>query len=143
MPTPSRRWPLRPPPEELQRRYLASGHWLDTTLGAFVDERLRATSGLELRIWSRTRPWRGTIGDVREMARHVAGGLRDAGIGPGDVVAFQLPNWIEAAATFYGASASRPSTMRSGSSCTAKYGTSGPSSARSSKPGRPHISSAP
>ena len=27
-----------------------------------------------------------------------------AGIGPGDVVAFQLPNWVEAAATFYGAS---------------------------------------
>jgi acyl-CoA synthetase len=99
-----RRWPLRPPPEELQRRYLASGHWLDTTLGAFVDERLRATSELELRIWSRLRPWRGTIGDVRALAHRVAGGLRAAGIGAGDVVAFQLPNWVEAAATFYGAS---------------------------------------
>ena len=28
-------------------------------------------------------------------------GLRARGIGPGDAVAFQLPNWIEAAATFY------------------------------------------
>ena len=99
-----RRWPLVPPPEALRRRYLATGQWLDTTLGAFVDERLAATSALELRIWSRARPWRGTIGDVRAMAYRVAGGLRDAGIGPGDVVAFQLPNWIEAAATFYGAS---------------------------------------
>ncbi|MBY0279256.1 AMP-binding protein [Candidatus Binatia bacterium] len=104
MTTPHRRWPLVPPPEELQRRYLESGQWLDTTLGAFVDERLQATSALDLRIWSRTRPWRGTIGDVRAMAYRVAGGLRTAGIGPGDVVAFQLPNWIEAAATFYGAS---------------------------------------
>ena len=104
MTTSPRRWPLVPPPEELQRRYLASGQWLDVTLGAFVDERLRATSALELRIWSRTRPWRGTIGEVRAMAQRVAGGLRDAGIRPGDVVAFQLPNWIEAAATFYGAS---------------------------------------
>lgn len=104
MSTSPRRWPLVPPPEELQCRYLASGQWLDVTLGAFVDERLRATSGLELRIWSRTRPWRGTIGEVRAMAQRVAGGLRDAGVGPGDVVAFQLPNWVEAAATFYGAS---------------------------------------
>ena len=100
MSTSPRRWPLVPPPEELQRRYLESGQWLDVTLGAFVDQRLRATSGLELRIWSRTRPWRGTIGEVRAMAQRVAGGLRDAGVGPGDVVAFQLPNWIEAAATF-------------------------------------------
>ena len=50
------------------------------------------------------RPWRGTLGDVRTMARHVAGGLRSRGVGPGDAVAFQLPNWVEAAATFYAAS---------------------------------------
>ena len=33
--------------------------------------------------------------------RRVAAGLRARGIGPGDAVAFQLPNWREAAATFY------------------------------------------
>ena len=32
-------------------------------------------------------------------------GLHRLGVGPGDVVAFQLPNWAEAAATFYGVSA--------------------------------------
>ena len=31
----------------------------------------------------------------------MAGGLRAWGVGPDDVVAFQLPNWVEAAATFY------------------------------------------
>jgi acyl-CoA synthetase (AMP-forming)/AMP-acid ligase II len=31
----------------------------------------------------------------------VAGGLRALGLGPGDLVAFQLPNWVEAAITFY------------------------------------------
>ena len=31
----------------------------------------------------------------------MAGGLRALGLGPGDVVAFQLPNWVEAAVTFY------------------------------------------
>jgi acyl-CoA synthetase len=107
MTTPTRsesRWPLRPPPESLRRRYLESGQWLDVTLGAFVDERLRANAERELRIWSATRPWRGKIADVHALARRVAGGLRAAGVGPGDVVAFQLPNWVEAAATFYGAS---------------------------------------
>ena len=41
------------------------------------------------------------MGDVYEEALRVAGGLRDLGLGPGDVVAFQLPNWVEAAITFY------------------------------------------
>ena len=31
----------------------------------------------------------------------MAGGLRALGLGPGDIVAFQLPNWVEAAITFY------------------------------------------
>ncbi len=99
-----RRWPLRPPPARLARRYLEAGYWIDTTLGAFADERLAALAGLELRVWSSLRPYRGTMGEVREIARRVAGGLRAAGVGPRDVVAFQLPNWMEAAATFYGAS---------------------------------------
>jgi acyl-CoA synthetase (AMP-forming)/AMP-acid ligase II len=41
---------------------------------------------------------------VADLARRVAGGLRARGIGPGDVVAFQVPNWIEAAVTFYAVS---------------------------------------
>jgi len=101
---PNHNWPLRPPPEHLQRRYLDAGFWLDTTLGAYVDERLQANADRELRIWSKTRPYQGTIGAVRELALRVAGGLQAAGVGPGDVVAFQLPNWLEAAAIFYGAS---------------------------------------
>ncbi len=34
----------------------------------------------------------------------MAGGLRALGLGPGDVVAFQLPNWVDAAITFYACS---------------------------------------
>ena len=33
----------------------------------------------------------------------LAAGLRDRGVGPGDVIAFQLPNWVEAAVTFWAA----------------------------------------
>src|SRR3954452_17905756 len=46
-------------------------------------------------------------GDVgRRPPTRVAGGrgVRRQGIGPGDVVAFQLPNWVEAALTFYAVS---------------------------------------
>ena len=36
------------------------------------------------------------------MGRRLAGTLARRGIGAGDVVAFQLPNWVEAVACFYG-----------------------------------------
>ena len=50
---------------------------------------------------SDVRPWAGTFGDVELVARRLAAGLRERGVGPGDVVAFQLPNWMEAAAVFW------------------------------------------
>jgi acyl-CoA synthetase (AMP-forming)/AMP-acid ligase II len=53
------------------------------------------------RIWSTTNPHLSTVGEVYEEALRVAGGLRALGLGPGDVVSFQLPNWVEAAVTFY------------------------------------------
>ena len=34
--------------------------------------------------------------DVERSARRLAAGLRERGVGPGDVVVFQLPNWMEA-----------------------------------------------
>src|SRR6185295_14713953 len=40
---------------------------------------------------------------VREEALVLAQGLRDRGISAGDVVGFQLPNWVEAAHVFYAA----------------------------------------
>src|SRR5262249_4663805 len=48
------------------------------------------------------RPWRGTVGDVDRAARTFAAALRDRGIGPGDAVVLQLPNWVEAAIGFWG-----------------------------------------
>jgi acyl-CoA synthetase len=42
------------------------------------------------------------MAEVHAMARRVAGGLRARGVGPGDAVAFQMPNCVEAAAVFWG-----------------------------------------
>jgi acyl-CoA synthetase len=94
-------WPLRRMPPELATHYRAEGWWTDDTLGGIVDTAFADHPELAVRIWSDTRPARTTIGVVARQARALAGGLLARGIGPGDVVAFQLPNWLEAAVTFY------------------------------------------
>jgi len=96
--------PERVTPPELAARYIERGHWDDRTLGQLLDSYLRAEPDLEFRIWSDTRPYRGTYRSVHELSARVAGGLAARGVGPGDVVAFQMPNWVEAAATFWGLS---------------------------------------
>jgi len=98
----SSRWNLRSTASELAARYLANGHWTDETLASVLDETLRANGELTLQVWSDTRPYRGRVREVHELARRVANGLGRLGIGPGDVVAFQIPSWVEAAATFWG-----------------------------------------
>ncbi len=98
-------WSPRAVPGELRACYWREGLWTDDTLGGLLDRALREHAALGFRIWSRTRPLVSTLGAVYERARALAAGLRARGIGPGDVLAFQVPNWWEAAATFWGASA--------------------------------------
>jgi len=92
---------LRPMPPELVERYLAEGAWDDRSLGQFLRDELVKDFDRKFKIWSPTHPFTGTVGEVYNEALRVAGGLRALGLGPGDVVAFQLPNWVEAATTFY------------------------------------------
>jgi len=95
------RWSLRTVPPELERRWLAEGLWDDRTLGNLLDGALADHPDQEFRVHSQTRPWAGTFGELRNRAFQVAGALAERGVGPGDPVAFQLPNWSEAAVTFY------------------------------------------
>jgi acyl-CoA synthetase (AMP-forming)/AMP-acid ligase II len=88
-------------PDDLARRYVRDGHWDDRSLGALLAEGLHEGAGNLFTVRSERRPYRATLGDVDDLARRVAAGLRTRGIRPGDPVAFQLPNWMEAAATFY------------------------------------------
>jgi acyl-CoA synthetase len=96
------RWSSRPVPAELRARYLAEGWWRDETLGGLVDRSLRAAPDAGVHVWSETRPWHGTYADVHADALRLITVLREAGFEPGDVVAFQLPNWREAIVAFYG-----------------------------------------
>jgi acyl-CoA synthetase (AMP-forming)/AMP-acid ligase II len=92
---------LRVIPPELVRRYEDKGWWTSETLGELLTRRLRETPDVDFRVHSKVRPWAGTFGEVELTARRLAAGLHRRGVGPGDVIAFQLPNWAEAAAVFW------------------------------------------
>ena len=97
-------WDLRAPAPELADGYRRAGWWNDDTLGRLVERGMRAAPAAPVRIWSKTRPWRGTLGDVLDLSARFAGGLRALGVGPGDIVAVQVPNWVEGAATWFASS---------------------------------------
>ncbi|MBM3672204.1 MAG: cyclohexanecarboxylate-CoA ligase [Actinobacteria bacterium] len=89
--------------DERATRYVAEGSWTDETLGSILAAGFAESPERIVSFRSDVRPWRGTYADASDIVRRVAGGLRAAGVGPGDVVAFQIPNWMEAAATFWAA----------------------------------------
>jgi acyl-CoA synthetase (AMP-forming)/AMP-acid ligase II len=97
------RWQLRSVPDELATEYRAEGWWDDASLGVMVADGLGARSAMGFNVRSKVRPWRGTFGDVDRGARSLAGSLQGKGVGPGDVVVIQLPNWVEAGIAFWAA----------------------------------------
>ena len=86
---------------ERAQGYVRDGFWDDQTLGHLLADGLRVAASEPFTVRSDRRPYRGTLGDVDALARRVATGMRARGVQPGDAIAFQLPNWLEAAATFY------------------------------------------
>jgi acyl-CoA synthetase len=92
---------VRTIPADLAKRYRDEGWWKPETLGEVLARGLKDGSHQAFRVHSAERPFTGTFGDVEQLARGLAAGLHARGVGPGDVVAFQLPNWVEAAATFW------------------------------------------
>jgi acyl-CoA synthetase (AMP-forming)/AMP-acid ligase II len=96
-----RRIPTRPIPADVAKRYEEEGWWTPDTLGDLLARGLADWPDATFHVHSHVRPWSGTYRDVELVARRLAAGLRTRGIRPGDVVAFQLPNWMEAAATFW------------------------------------------
>jgi acyl-CoA synthetase len=97
------RWGLRSIPADLSRDYTEAGYWRDETLGELLAGSIAARPDLTVKIRSSVRPWSGNFAQVFDASRRLAASLRARGIEPGDVVAFQLPNWIEAAVSFWAA----------------------------------------
>ena len=95
---------MRKIPVELVQRYEQEGWWTPDTLGELLARHLKANPGTGFCVHSEIRPYTGTFADVELRARRLAAGLRRRGVGPGDVVALQLPNWMEAAVVFWASS---------------------------------------
>jgi len=77
---------------ELISTYTSEGFWLDRTITDYLDE------------WAASSPDKVAFVDARRQITyaalkaevdHAALGLLELGVQPGDVVSFQLPNWIE------------------------------------------------
>ena len=94
------RWMRRTVPQDLVQAYEAQGWWTGDTLGRKISDWLAANPAATVNIWSKTHPWRGTYADIDAEARQLVTLLSNAGIEPGAVVAFQVPNWREAVVSF-------------------------------------------
>jgi cyclohexanecarboxylate-CoA ligase len=83
---------------ELIERYTRSGHWGTETFYQILAQRAEAHPDREAIIDQRQRV---TCGELRAGVDHLAAAFQHLGIGPGDVVTIQLPNWIEFAYVFF------------------------------------------
>jgi acyl-CoA synthetase (AMP-forming)/AMP-acid ligase II len=74
------------------QRHVASGAWANRTLDDDLRRHARER-GEKLALVDRR--WRLTYGELDRLAQRVACGLLELGVGAGDVVSMQLPNWAE------------------------------------------------
>src|SRR5881397_1197483 len=84
--------------DEMVRRYRRSGHWGDETFSAILTRRAAAHPEREALVDRRHRV---TYAELAARVNRVAAKLGALGIGLGDVVTIQLPNWVEFAYVFF------------------------------------------
>ena len=96
-------WQLRTVDPALERAWIANGWWTDESLGHLLHDGLRDHGEQPFDVRSSVRQSVSTFADMRVQALTLAQGLRDRGVQAGDVVGFQLPNWVEAGYVFYAA----------------------------------------
>lgn len=85
---------------ELVEQYTSDGYWLDRTITDYLDEWAERTPDKVAFVDPRRQI---TYAELKAEVDHVALGLLDLGIAPGDVISFQLPNWIEWVVVHYAA----------------------------------------
>ena len=73
-------------------RHVRDGEWSNRTLADHVGKHARAR-GDKLAVVDRR--WRLTYRELERLSHRVACGLLHLGVGPGDVISLQLPNWAE------------------------------------------------
>src|SRR4051794_9890986 len=80
---------------ELIREFTHSGAWQGNYIDAYLSEAAREVP-TRTAIADRGRTW--TFVEFNAVVDALAAALQHHGIGPGDVVSWQLPNWAEACA---------------------------------------------
>ena len=83
---------------DLVERYMRSGHWGSETFSQILQRQATAHPDREVIIDHRQRV---TYGELCARVDRTAAALQHLGIGPGDVVTIQLPNWAEFAYVFF------------------------------------------
>ena len=83
--------------EALEQGWRAAGLWRDLTLDQAFAATAAARPDARLLIHSAERPTIAPLADIRAKGVRLARSLYALGVRPGDVVAVQLPNWIETA----------------------------------------------
>jgi cyclohexanecarboxylate-CoA ligase len=92
---------LRPtrPPDDRRARHEAAGEWPGATFSALLDARARDAGDRTYVVeGSRDEDRVHTFADLKRRADRMAVALAKLGVGPDDVVSYQLPNWFDAAA---------------------------------------------
>ena len=84
--------------DDLIARYQQSGHWGSETFYAILSARAAAHPD---RIAIVDRGRRVSYAELKTRVDRVAAGFAALGIGSGDVVTIQLPNWVEFAYVFF------------------------------------------
>ena len=83
------------------QRWYDEGYYSGRTMRDRMDDAAERFADKEIVVWSPTRPTRATVGEARGRAKRLAGALADRGLRPGDVVALQMPNWLEAVVLYH------------------------------------------
>jgi len=73
-------------------RHVGSGAWDNGTLDDHLRRHARERGGKLALV---DRRWRLTFAELDRLAGRMACGLLALGVGPGDVISIQLPNWAE------------------------------------------------
>jgi len=86
-------------PDARRARHEAAGEWPQPSLSAMLAARVRTDAGRVFMIEGQRDGGRSfSFGELAARAGRMAVGLRRCGVGAGDVVSWQLPNWFEGAA---------------------------------------------
>ena len=80
--------------------FRAAGSWPQQSLAALFARTVQRQPARESLIEGTRRL---TFHDLNELVQRAVGGFQSLGLGPGDVIAYQLPNWWEAAVVFLAA----------------------------------------